>query len=428
MSLDDGAWITWSGGGSDVWPDRSWRRRVVISLMAAGLLASMLLLADVGWVDAVGAPTFAGRITGFLFVLAGVTQGLAAAAVFDYWGKRTLTYSGALVLVGVLIALATEGVFLAVWLQEREYTPYVPAFFVISFWALWALWLLWRQQPWKGLPHPKGFTAGLTATAVLATANFTYSAIYQPSVAKLAFSVDIAFGKPVPDLGLPVIHLPVRVNIKNTGTVPAYVVAAGYRVTGRTSTFKEDRKHFEQNEWRAAAEANVDTELHVDPASYQSLNVGLFISPGLVLNPGETGRSTNLVEIPKDAKYDEIAAVAGIDLIRADRARVDGQFLVPVYSWAEKGDRPFDCINPCPDCTMHYGRLHYSNNLLNVTRRPRYLVSIRTLNEYGGESEIYVSPYNSRGKLSKAESLSRFGEAGRINGATVIPFSGLLAP
>ncbi|SED64391.1 hypothetical protein SAMN05216489_03999 [Streptomyces sp. 3213] len=426
--LDDCDSITWRDGGSDTWPDRPWRRRVVIALMVVGLFASMVLLIDVGRVDALGALTFAGRVTGFLLVFAGAAQGLAAAAAFEYWGKRTLTYSGALVLVGVLIALATEGIFLILWLQEREYTPYVPAFFMISIWALWALWVLWRQQPWKEIPHPKGFTVGVAATAALATANFAYSVVYQPSAAILTFSIDVTFGKPVPDSVRPVIHLPVEVNIKNTGTVPAYVIAAGYRVAGRISKFEKDRKQFDQKEWRKAAEWNIDTELHVEPTGYQSLNVGGSITPGLRLNPGDRSGSKAVVQIPKDAKYDLIAATAGILLLRADRAKIDSEFSVPIYSWAEKKNRFFECSsNTCPDYVMHHGRLHYSNNLINVTRRPRYISSVRVLSETGGESEIAVNPYNTKGNLlSNKESLDRFGVSGEIVGATAIPFAALL--
>lgn len=428
MDLADRTTVTWREGGRDTWPDRLWRRRGIIALMAAGLLSSMILLVDVGRVDALGALTFAGRITGFLFVFAGAAQGLAAAAVFDYWGKRTLAYSGALVLVGVLIALATEGVFLFLWFQQREYTRYVPAFFAISLWTLWALWAVRSQQPWKGIPHPKRFTAGLTATAILAIANFAYSTVYQPAAANLTFSIDATFGKPVPDLVRPVIHLPVEMTIRNTGTVPAYVLAAGYRVSGRTSEFEKDRAKFDQKEWRKAAEWSIDTELHVDPIGYQSLNVGPILTPGLMLYPGDTRGSRAVVQIPKDANYDLIVTGVGISLLRADRAKIGAEFAVPAFSWNQQDPRFYECNpSPCPDYVMHHGRLRYSNNLLNVTRRPRYISSVRMLGENGAESDMFVSSYNAEGKFSrKQESLDRFGITGVLSGGAMTPFAALL--
>nr|WSX47904.1 hypothetical protein OG409_02420 [Streptomyces sp. NBC_00974] len=114
VDLEDRASITWRGADGTTWPDRAGHRRGTIALLAAGLLASMLLLAHTGVVDAMGALTFSGRLTGVLLVLSGAVQGVAAAAVFDSWGKRTLRYSGALVLLGVLIAVATEALLLTV--------------------------------------------------------------------------------------------------------------------------------------------------------------------------------------------------------------------------------------------------------------------------------------------------------------------------
>ncbi|MFC4503247.1 MULTISPECIES: hypothetical protein [Streptomyces] len=108
MDLEDTALVCWRGGDSGTWPDRGWRRRATIVLMAAGLLASTLLNVVIGWPDASGALTFAQRMTGVLFVLSGLVQGVAAVTVFDYWGRRQFGISGAVVLLGVIIALATD--------------------------------------------------------------------------------------------------------------------------------------------------------------------------------------------------------------------------------------------------------------------------------------------------------------------------------
>ncbi|MFG3343532.1 hypothetical protein ACGF1Z_00525 [Streptomyces sp. NPDC048018] len=88
LDLDDRAAVVWCGGGSEVWPDRAWRRRLLIGFMSFGLVACMALLVVIGVPDAFDAITFAGRMTGFLFILGGLVQGAAAVATFDYWGKR----------------------------------------------------------------------------------------------------------------------------------------------------------------------------------------------------------------------------------------------------------------------------------------------------------------------------------------------------
>ncbi|MFF3721720.1 hypothetical protein ACFYYM_05025 [Streptomyces erythrochromogenes] len=430
MDLADRSRVIWREGGSDMWPDRAWRRRTVIAVMTAGLLASMVLLVDVGRVDAFGGLTFAGRITGFVFMFAGAVQGVAAAAAFDYWGKRKLRYSGALVLVGVLIAVATESVFLFMWAQEREYTPYLRAFVPISLWALWALWVLWRQRPWEGIPHPKGFTVGLSATALLASANFAYSAIYQPAATNLTFDIKFTYGKASLDPRNPIIYLPVEMHIKNTGTVPAYVMMAGFRVAGRTSEYDKEKGVLEQGEWRTDAELNIDTEMHVKTTRYRTLLMGPFITPGLRINPGDTRGQRTMVQIPKDANYDAIASAVGVILLRADRGRVDSTFTEPIYSWKEGTDRFFDCpAGGCKDYVMHHGRLRFNNNLINVTRRPRHVSAFKELSERGPSSSVVISSFNSDGKLSKEEeSVERAGISSLITGANVIPFATLLAP
>ncbi|CAM5487795.1 hypothetical protein SALBM311S_08590 [Streptomyces alboniger] len=168
-------------------------------LMMAGLLGSLVLLVVIGTPDALGGLTFAGRVTGYLFMLAGLVQGVSALAVLDFWGKRRLRFSGAAVLLGALIALAVDSLLMFLWLQETEYTPYLFAYFPLWCWSLWALWLLVREKTWRGIPHPKSFAAGITVTAVIAGASLAYSSMYQPASQPLLFSLEAKFGKPTVD-------------------------------------------------------------------------------------------------------------------------------------------------------------------------------------------------------------------------------------
>ncbi|AKL69601.1 conserved hypothetical protein [Streptomyces sp. Mg1] len=175
MDLDDRSRVYWRGGDSSVWPDdRGWRRRVVIALMLAGLLGSMALHVGIGWADAIGALTFAQRLVGVLFLLAGAVQGAALPAVVDYWGRRQVRLSGALVLLGVLMTLATTTLLLFLWLRERELIAAVLLFLALWCWSLWALRNLIREKVWRGIPHPRKFAAGVTVTALMTAISLGY--------------------------------------------------------------------------------------------------------------------------------------------------------------------------------------------------------------------------------------------------------------
>src|SRR5690606_9628238 len=137
--------VFWSGGGSSTWPDRPWRRRATTVLMTAGMLASTILHMLIGWPDALGALTFAQRVTGAVFVLSAVVLGAATVAAVDHCGRRRSRASGALVLLGTLITLATTGLLLFMWFEETEFTPYLLIFAPLWCWAMWALWLLVRE-------------------------------------------------------------------------------------------------------------------------------------------------------------------------------------------------------------------------------------------------------------------------------------------
>ncbi|MBT2408110.1 MULTISPECIES: hypothetical protein [unclassified Streptomyces] len=429
MDLEDRTSVSWRGADSSTWPDRTGRRRAVIALMTAGLLASMTLLVDIGRPDAFGALTFSGRITGILFILSGAAEGIAAAVAFDYWGKRTLRYAGAIVLVGVLIAVATQSLLLFMWFQEREYTPYLLIIFPVSLWSVWALRMLWREQAWKGIPHPKSFTTGLVATALLASTNFAYSAIYQPSSTPLLIEIKAEFGTPQTDPKDPIIHLPVKFHLKNTGRITAYVITSYYYVKGRSAPFDGTKTSIGEPEWRRDMEDEVDMELHVGRPKYRRLNDGKILDSGDYFEPGDSADYDKIIQIPRDAPYDSIEIESGIIFLRGDRGRIDAKFGEPIYSWLEKKDRFFDCTpeSPCLDYVVHYGRMHHNNNIINVTRRPRYVSAWRFIDQGKSDVGSMIAPFNSKGRLSDQEDDSeKYGMVLISPGYVAIPFAALL--
>lgn len=430
VDLEDRASISWRGADGATWPDRAGRRRGTIALLAAGLLASMLLLARIGMVDAMGALTFSGRLTGVLLVLSGAVQGVAAAAVFDYWGKRTLPYSGALALLGVLITVATQALLLTVWFQEREWTPYLPVFLALSLWSLWAVWTVWRERAWKGIPHPKSFTTAVVTGALLTSANFAYSALYQPQAAVFHFAVEAKFGTPRTDPKRPLVYLPVKFRVANDGAVPAYIVNSVYWIKGREAVFDAGKTEADPERLRTDAEARVNTEPRVRATAYRTLDTGTVVPPGGWIAPGADYTMERVVEIPTDAPFDLVVPRMTITFLRGDRGKIGYEYSIPIYSWQQKKDRFFDCsATPCADYVMYHARVRHNNNIINVTRKPRYLSSYAPLGGAGLGPTVWISPLDSRGRLSaNTEGSERYGVDQYSSPRTEIPFAAVLAP
>lgn len=379
MDLEDPVSFCWRGGDSGTWPDRPWVRRSVIVVMMTGLLASMVLNAVIGWPDASGALTFAQRISGALFVLSGVVQGAAAIAVLDYWGRGQHKTSGAIVLLGVLIALATDSLLLSMWLEEREFTYYLVVFLPLLFWSLWALILLVREKSWKGIPQPKRFAAGVVATALLTGVSLAYSTMYQPAAAPMHFSLKAEFGKSRADQRLPFVHVPLTLYMKNTGGIPVYIINDIYTVRGRSAQYSETGDL--SAEWRESlgrrGEGEGDAELNVGNIKYTPISSGHFFGPGNWVDVGQEYTLKKVFELPEDALYDTVSVDLQISYLRKDRGKLDvDEFRSPHYSW-NVNDPAYYCPPAlCGEQLIYRGRLRHNNNLVNVTRKPRYVTAI----------------------------------------------------
>ncbi|MET9787808.1 hypothetical protein [Streptomyces canus] len=389
MDLDDQVSVYWRGGGSGTWPDRAWRRRAKITLMMAGLLGCMALLVNVGMPDAFRALTFAQRITGCLFILSGVIQGVAAFVTLDYWGIRRLRFSGAFVTLGVMIGITTNSFFLFMWFQEREYTRYVIAFIALEVWALWALLVVVHEKPWTGIPHPKKFAAGVFATALIATVNFAYSAMYQPSSVPTLLEMEVKFGKSQRDPSAPFIHLPVKFHVKNVGAVGVYFIGTDYEVLGRSAEYSSTTAK-EMKDWRKAAEAGEDYDIYAPHAKYVTIKTGQIWEQGYWLDAGEQANWEYMVELPKYASYDAVAAAMSVNLMRRDRGRIDtDEFSTPHFSW-DKEDRYYCPSKGCGEYILYRGRVQHNNNVINVTRKPRYVAATWSWDS----TDYFISSYN----------------------------------
>ncbi|MFD6903573.1 hypothetical protein [Streptomyces sp. NPDC060077] len=431
MKLDDPASMCWRGGDSRDWPDRAWRRRSVMSLMTVGLLVSMVFNTVIGWPDASGALTFAQRMTGVLFVLSSVVLGIAATASLDYWGKRNFKASGAIVLLGVFIVLATDSLLLLLWLEEMEYTRYLLVYGPALCWSVWALFLLVHQKSWKGMPQPKKFAAGVVATALLTAVSLAYSTMYQPAAAPMHFTLNAEFGKAWEDGNLPYVHVPLTLHVKNTGGIPVYIINDLYTVRGRVALYSRGTGNLTE-EWKDSVEKRGvregEAERYVDDLKYTTISTGRFNDSGNSLDVGQEYMVKRVFQVPRDVGYDTVSVELQISYMRKDRGKLDvEEFRSPHRSWDEH-DRTYYCEPVlCGGQLFYRGRVRHNNNLMNVTRKPRYVTAVWSP---GGRfiSSISSVPFNFHGLGDYAEErreLERYGAA-RARADTEISVAELL--
>ncbi|WP_406389654.1 hypothetical protein [Streptomyces sp. NBC_00887] len=425
MSLEDRVLISWREAGSDSWPDRTRTRRATAVAMTAGLIGSAVFLIVIGSEDAFGALTFASQASGFLLFLAGVTQFLAACAVQDYWGKRTVRYSGMLILVSVFIALLVHSMLVAIWFKEMEFTPWVFSYVPLLVWSLWASWLVVREKVWRGTPHPRQVTAGVLVTALIAGANFAYSAAYQPYATHPQVTLSAKFGTPQLDPRESVIHIPVRFSLQNTGKVSTMILGSEFQVLGRFSAPETGEMGLDGV--REDAVSGTDSELYAGLQKRSLIMTGLIIGPGDWFDPGTGHVKEVTVQVPKEAPYESLEVHGGVTVLRRDRGRVDDSFQYPRWSWKKGKTDIFECPpKKCGDYVLYVGKLTHNNNIINVTRRQRYVFARRQL---GDESFVYtfIAPLNAQGRVSyKYESEETYGMATVPTGTVVIPYATVL--
>ncbi|WP_328427344.1 hypothetical protein [Streptomyces sp. NBC_00443] len=97
---------------------------------------------------------------------------------------------------------------------------------------------------------------------------------------------------------------------------------------------------------------------------------------GASLDAGEEIASEEIIRLPRDERYGELEATLEIHYMRRDRGRLDPKFELPAgYSW-DKNDEQYYCSpDACGEYVVYHGLVLHNNNMVNVTRRPRYLAS-----------------------------------------------------
>lgn len=410
LDLEDPKFVSWRGGDSGVWPDNPWRRCAAATLVIVGLVGSAALLVFIGAVDAFESLTFAGRLTGWLLLVAAMVQTAAAVAAVDFWGKRRWRYAGGLVLTGALIGLAVSALLLGMWFQAREFIVYLPMYACLLCWSLWALWVLYRHKAWEGVPHPRGIVAGVSLSAVLAGVNFSHTTLFEPNARRSIITAEAKLGEPRLSPDGKILHLPLRVSVKNVGTVPVDILGTVFWVTGQSSRLRPEGTGAE--EWRFILARDGDAERYAETTGREQVATGTFETEGSWLDPGNEHVEEKIIQVPAERRYSTIDAAAKAITTRRDRGKISPEYGNAWYSWDPKAPPFAKCRPPGVDCVAFRARIKHNNNLVNVTRRARYVTTWWQMEPAGNNSDVMsvITPIRPDGELvPRPESPDRYG-------------------
>ncbi|MFD6113689.1 hypothetical protein ACFWG0_26750 [Streptomyces yangpuensis] len=344
--------IDWQGGDRSVWPAHALGRRLTGAVMALGFLATAGMCTWIGMKDSFDALTFAGRVTGFLFLLMAVVEVIAFVAGFDYWRKRTMAPSGPALLLGALVEIFVGATLLLLFLANEGRPTYVLCLLLwIAFigCGTWSLWVLCRQRVWKALRNPGRIAVGAVVSTVLVTTNLAYTQIYLPSISRPLMQGIAEIGTPSLNKAGTKMFLRVRLHLKNSGEVPVYILGSIY--------------------W-------IHVKLASDPNdAYKLIKPGeLVIPPGRELAPGEDISTDVVAEIenPEDVDYEAVAARVEAYAFRQDRMKLDTSFTNGKWrgklNEEGKEDDPPSPIRDKREYFRYQSTISQSSELLNLTR------------------------------------------------------------
>ncbi|MFD9481348.1 hypothetical protein [Streptomyces nojiriensis] len=303
--VTDGAHIHWLGEDATVWPDRAWLRRTTGFFVVVGLLATSYPLFRIGIADSGNALTYGGRVAGFTIVFVALVVLVAAVAAVDFWETRRWRYSGAVVLLGVVIALLSGVSVLLLQIGER-FTFSTVIGIALVVWSSIVLFGLVKWRAWKGLRIPKNIAIGVILSTVLAAANLAYSQIYVPYVTTPLIQTGAEFKNSNMDKAAAKLYVTVHLYVRNAGRVPVYVLGSIYWIRGESA--------------KSTPAEGPKPDLIYD---------GEFVSPdGRVLNPGEEVSQDAVIEVknPDSRTYEAMSAQSEVYVIRKDRMKMTGNY------------------------------------------------------------------------------------------------------
>ncbi|GGW24549.1 hypothetical protein [Streptomyces alanosinicus] len=378
LDLDDAGRVHWLADPAQ-WPDHAWRRRAAGALAALGLLASATVLFYVGTQDAFNALAYGGRVVGAGFVAAALAEVAAALAVLDFWGKRRVRYSGAVVLTGVATVAATNLMFLITQLQGWSYTPFLWLWLGLALWVAWSVWMLTRQHAWQGLPRPKRVALGVVASGLAGIAGIVYSQMYVPYSTPVNIQFRVSFGDPTLSADGALLHVPAHVEFRNTGSVRVYVIGTLWKSRGWPTKFTE--KGTEPGVWKREMFDYDETLRHVVYSPARMMGAGDFGSLGDRLDPGQDLSTEYTVDVPLRTGLGRIELDAYASYVRADRAKLgneswrDASWDTTSSSQRHEWDAPAWVSGKGEDFIHSYSRIYHSSEMLNLTHATDYAAS-----------------------------------------------------
>ncbi|MFB7608616.1 hypothetical protein [Streptomyces gardneri] len=411
--------------------------------LLAGLLATALEFLFLGAEDVSDALTFAGRMTGVVFLAAMVLEVVALFAAVALLGDDGTQHSTALLAAGILVSLILNLVLLTIQLTGGGYTPYVWVWALLALWASWALWE--GRGMWGGVPRPRSFAAGVAVTAMLAIGNFGYTQVYQPhhSSALLTTSVEFASAMREGDK----VVVTVRVRTKNAGKVGVYVLGSLYQISGRRAQFVETARTKRDlfDDW-GHRQRDLLRHTEVPENGYQLLAQGQYTGRSglvVVLEPNSEVVTERVVHFPYGARYDVLGITANIVYLRRDRAKLtddygtSGRRLWLSDTNHQFGDPPPSWVAGPSEITYRFrSRIKHSNALLEHTRPPHYAtlwwVGREPLSEspFGPELTAVIGPEGMEGAAptasEKRRMLDSYGLSNAPSGYVQRPLAELL--
>ncbi|MCB5167680.1 hypothetical protein LG634_22970 [Streptomyces bambusae] len=358
--------VQWCGGDSTVWPDRPWPRRIAGVLMAAGLLATAVLLVKVGMADATGALSYAGRLAGATFIAAGIVEFIGVFAAADYWTRRQSRFSGGILLITAAISLVVNVVLLFVQIAGRTYTPYLWVWITLIVWSVWALHVLVRARAWKGLRNPKRVAMGALLSGVLAGTNLLYTQVYVPHVAAPLVESTAVFQPTSLGKDGTRLYVPVHFTVRNDGGVPVYVLGSIYWIKGVPRNADRAKQPY-IDQCTASGKAKPKSL----PKFTLLVSHEFIAPPGRALTPGEEFSGDTVVTIDRKhwSCYETVTVQTEMYMVRQDRTKIDpGYELSRMYRDRLSPAQQVDPEGPPGDYFRYQGEVSNSNEILNATR------------------------------------------------------------
>ncbi|MGI5378088.1 hypothetical protein ACQEV2_28330 [Streptomyces sp. CA-251387] len=369
-------------------------KKVTLAIFGVGLLATTCELFLFGAADISTSLTYAGRMTGVVFLLAALLALGACIAFLNYCTAQPAKYSGALTFLGVMVSLLANLTLLILQI-DGGYTGILWVWITFLLWAGWALWQLHRSQVWSGIPYPRTFAAGVAITSLLAVANFSYTLIYQPYTSPALISTRLEFGKAKVHEGTVV--LPLRVHTKNMGKVGVYVLGSLYQVAGRIDAFSKDERSTRM--WLqdvSSRQPDLYRHTDIDKEGYHLLAQGRFLAQGSVLQPGREIVSEKVIQLPAAHPYDLLGATGSVAYIRRDRATLADDYASSgKSSWrsnfthtTDEREAPAWVAKSGVETFKYQSRIIHSSALLEKTRPPHNVTVWWVLTNPGSESQF----------------------------------------